>query len=97
VWFINGDFAKSRWLGDALAPVGSAIPAWSDRHVWHGYCWACRPAGGGVVECEEAVAALRASGDRGRLTEALVLCATVLGSRTSSGDHSKPWARHRIC
>ena len=32
----------------------------------------------GVVECEEAVAALRASGDRGRLAEALVLCATVL-------------------
>jgi tetratricopeptide (TPR) repeat protein len=32
----------------------------------------------GVTECEEAVAALRASGDRGRLMEALVLLATAL-------------------
>jgi hypothetical protein len=32
----------------------------------------------GVAGCEGAVAALRASGDRGRLAEALVLCATVL-------------------
>jgi hypothetical protein len=32
----------------------------------------------GVIECEEAVAALRATGDLGRLGEGLVLCATVL-------------------
>jgi predicted ATPase len=82
LWFINGDFAEgARWLGDALRASGQRHPGLgATAHVWHGYCvgMSSSPAAG-VVECEEAVAALRASGDRGRLAEALVLCATVLG------------------
>ena len=82
LWFINGDFAEgARWLGDALGASGQRHPGLgATAHVWHGYCvgMSSSPAAG-VVECEEAVAALRASGDRGLLAEALVLCATVLG------------------
>jgi predicted ATPase/DNA-binding SARP family transcriptional activator len=82
LWFINGDFAEgARWLGDALGASGQRHPGLgATAHVWHGYCvgMSSSPAAG-VVECEEAVVALRAGGDRGRLTEALVLCATVLG------------------
>ena len=81
LWFINGDFAEgARWLGAALGAGGPRRPGLgATAHVWHGYCvgMSSSPVAG-VVECEEAVAALRASGDRGRLTEALVLCATVL-------------------
>ena len=81
LWFINGDFAEgARWLGDALGASGQRHPGLgATARVWHGYCagMSSSPAAG-VVECEEAVAALRASGDRGRLAEALVLCATVL-------------------
>ncbi len=80
LWFINGDFAEgARWLGDALGASGQRHPdLGATARIWHGYCvgMSSSPAAG-VVECEEAVAALRASGDLGRLGEALVLCATV--------------------
>ena len=80
LWFINGDFAEgARWLGDALSASGQRHPGrGATARIWHGYCvgMSSSPAAG-VVECEEAVAALRASGDPGRLREALVLCATV--------------------
>jgi hypothetical protein len=82
LWFINGDFAEgARWLGDALGASGQCYAdLGATAHIWHGYCVGMSSSlAAGVVECEEAVAALRASGDRGRLTEALVLCATVLG------------------
>ena len=48
--------------------------------LWHGYCvsMSTHPEAG-VVECEAAVATLRAGHDRVRLAEALVICATVLG------------------
>ena len=82
LWFIDGDFIEgARWLGDALGAEGQRRPeVGATAHVWHGYCvgMSSSPAAG-VTECEEAVAALRASGDRGRLGEGLVLCATVLG------------------
>jgi tetratricopeptide (TPR) repeat protein len=82
LWFIDGDFVEgARWLGDALGAKGQRRPeVGATAHVWHGYCvgMSSSPAAG-VIECEEAVAALRASGDRGRLGEGLVLCATVLG------------------
>jgi predicted ATPase/DNA-binding SARP family transcriptional activator len=81
LWFIDGDFVEgARWLGDALGAKGQRRPeVGATAHVWHGYCvgMSSSPAAG-VIECEEAVAALRASGDRGRLGEGLVLCATVL-------------------
>ncbi len=80
LWFINGDFAEgARWLGDALGASGQRHPdLGATARIWHGYCvgMSSSPAAG-VAECEEAVAALRASGDPGRLGEALVLCATV--------------------
>jgi predicted ATPase/DNA-binding SARP family transcriptional activator len=81
LWFIDGDFVEgARWLGDALGAKGQRRPeTGATAHVWHGYCvgMSSSPAAG-VIECEEAVAALRASGDPGRLGEGLVLCATVL-------------------
>jgi tetratricopeptide (TPR) repeat protein len=82
LWFIDGDFAEgARWLSDALGANGQCRPeVAATAHVWHGYCvgMSSSPAAG-VLEREEAVAALRASDDRGRLAEALVLCATVQG------------------
>jgi predicted ATPase/DNA-binding SARP family transcriptional activator len=82
LWFINGDFLEgARWLGDALDAEGPRRPeVEATAHLWHGYCvgMSTHPASG-VIECEEAVAALRAGHDRVRLAEALVICATVLG------------------
>ncbi len=82
LWFINGDFLEgARWLGDALDAQGPRRPeVEATAHLWHGYCvgMSTHPASG-VIECEEAVAALRAGHDRVRLAEALVICATVLG------------------
>jgi predicted ATPase/DNA-binding SARP family transcriptional activator len=82
LWFINGDFLEgARWLGDALGAEGPRRPdVEATAHLWHGYCvgMSTSPASG-VIECEQAVAALRAGHDRVRLAEALVICATVLG------------------
>ena len=82
LWFISGDFLEgARWLGDALGAEGPRRPeVAATAHLWHGYCvgMSTSPASG-VIECEEAVAALRAGHDRVRLAEALVICATVLG------------------
>jgi predicted ATPase/DNA-binding SARP family transcriptional activator len=82
LWFIDADFAEgSRWLGAALSTSGPRRPELAAiARVWHGYCvgMSTSPAAG-VTECEEAVAALRAGPDQGRLAEALVLYATVLG------------------
>jgi tetratricopeptide (TPR) repeat protein len=82
LWFINGDFAEgTRWLGDALGANGVRRPDLeATARVWHGYCvgMSSSPAVG-VIECEEAVAVLRAAGSRARLAEALVLYAGVLG------------------
>ena len=82
LWFINGDFLEgARWLGDALGAEGPRRPeVEATARLWHGYCvgMSTHPAAG-VIECEEAVAALRAGHDRVRLAEALVVCATVLG------------------
>jgi predicted ATPase/DNA-binding SARP family transcriptional activator len=82
VWFINGDFLEgARWLGAALGAEGPRRPeVAATARLWHGYCvgMSTSPASG-VIECEGAVAALRAGQDRVRLAEALVVCATVLG------------------
>jgi predicted ATPase/DNA-binding SARP family transcriptional activator len=82
LWFINGDFAEgARWLGDALGAEGHRRPGVrATARLWHGYCvgMSTSPAAG-VLECEEAVAALRTSDDQVRLAEALVVFATVLG------------------
>ena len=82
LWFINGDFAEgARWLGDALGARGPRRPdVAAAAHAWHGYCvgMSSSPAAG-VIECEEAVAALKARDHQGRLAEALVVGATVLG------------------
>ena len=82
LWFINGDFLEgARWLGDALGAEGPRRPeVEATARLWHGYCvgMSTHPASG-VIECEEAVAVLRAGHDRVRLAEALVICATVLG------------------
>ena len=82
LWFINADFLEgARWLGDALRAEGPRRPeVGATAHLWHGYCvgMSTSPASG-VIECEQAVAALRASHDRVRLAEALVIYATVLG------------------
>jgi tetratricopeptide (TPR) repeat protein len=82
LWFINGDFAEgSRWLGDALGVNGVRRPDLeATARVWHGYCvgMSSSPAAG-VIECEEAVAVLRATGSGARLAEALVFYAGVLG------------------
>jgi predicted ATPase/DNA-binding SARP family transcriptional activator len=81
LWYINGDLAEgARWLGDALGAEGPCYPELSaTAHVWHGFfvCMSSSPAAG-IIECEAAVAALRISGDRVRLAEALVVCAAVL-------------------
>jgi predicted ATPase len=82
LWFINGDFAEgARWLGDALGADGARrAELEATARVWHGYCvgMSASPAAG-VVECEQAVAVLRAVGSGARLAEALVLYAAVLG------------------
>jgi len=82
LWFINADFTEgARWLGDALGAEGPRRPeVQATARLWHGYCvgMSTSPAAG-VIECEEAVAALRTSDDQVRLAEALVICATVLG------------------
>ena len=82
LWFINGNFAEgARWLGDALGADGARrAELEATARVWHGYCvgMSASPAAG-VVECEEAVAVLRAAGSGARLAEALVLYAAVLG------------------
>jgi len=82
LWFINGDFLEgARWLGDALGAEGPRrAEVAATAHLWHGYCvgMSTSPAAG-VVECEQAVAALRAGHDRDHLAEALVIYATVLG------------------
>jgi predicted ATPase/DNA-binding SARP family transcriptional activator len=82
LWFINADFLEgARWLGDALGAEGPRRPdVEATARLWHGYCvgMSTNPAAG-VVECEAAVAALRAGQDRVLLAEALVICATVLG------------------
>ena len=81
LWWINTDFAEgARWLGDALGAKGRRrAELAAAAHGWHGYCvgMSSSPAEG-ATECEEAVASLRASSDRGRLADGLVLCATVL-------------------
>ena len=81
LWWITTDFAEgARWLGEALGTNGlgrgerAAI-----AHGWHGYCVGMSSdVAAGVIECEEAVASLRAGDDRDALADALVLCATVL-------------------
>jgi predicted ATPase/DNA-binding SARP family transcriptional activator len=82
LWFINGDFLEgARWLGDALGAEGPRRRELeATGRLWHGYCvgMSTQPASG-VIECEAAVAALRAGHDPVRLAEALVICATVLG------------------
>ena len=81
LWWITTDFAEGvRWLGDAL---GTSGPGRGERaaiaHSWHGYCLGMSSdVAAGVIECEEAVASLRAGDDRDALANALVLCATVL-------------------
>jgi predicted ATPase/DNA-binding SARP family transcriptional activator len=82
LWFINADFlVGARWLGDALGAEGPRRPdVEATARLWHGYCVGMsRNPAAGVVECEAAVAALRAGQDRVLLAEALVICATVLG------------------
>jgi predicted ATPase/DNA-binding SARP family transcriptional activator len=82
LWFINADFLEgARWLGDALGAEGPRRPdVEATAHLWHGYCVGMsRNPAAGVVECEAAVAVLRAGHDRVLLAEALVICATVLG------------------
>ena len=82
LWFINGDYAEgARWLGDALGANGACRPGLeATARVWHSYCvgMSSSPAAG-VIECEEGVAVLRATGSRARLAEALVLYAAVQG------------------
>ncbi|HEY1618192.1 MAG TPA: BTAD domain-containing putative transcriptional regulator [Streptosporangiaceae bacterium] len=81
LWFINGDFSEgARWLDDALGANGPcSAELTATAHAWHGYCvgMSSSPVAA-VIECEEAVAVLRAGDDRGRLAESLVLLATVL-------------------
>ena len=82
LWFITGDFLEgARWLGDVLEAEGPRRPeVEATARLWHGYCVGMsRNPAAGVIECEEAVAALRTGRDRVRLAEALVICATVLG------------------
>ncbi len=82
LWFINADFLEgARWLGDALGAEGPRRPdVEATARLWHGYCVGMsRNPAAGVVECEAAVAVLRAGHDRVLLAEALVICATVLG------------------
>jgi predicted ATPase len=80
LWFVNTDFAEgARWLGNVLGAKGDCRPELrAPARAWHGYCvgMSSSPVAG-VVECDEAVVALRSGGDRVRLAEALVLGATV--------------------
>jgi predicted ATPase/DNA-binding SARP family transcriptional activator len=81
LWWITTDFAEGvRWLGDALGTNGPGRGELAAiAHGWHGYCVGMSSnVAAGVIECEEAVANLRAGDDRGGLADALVLCATVL-------------------
>ncbi len=81
LWWITTDFAEgTRWLGDALDVKGARRGELAaTAHRWHGYCVAMSSdVAAGVIECEEAVASLRAGEDRDALADALVLCATVL-------------------
>ncbi len=81
LWFVNSDFAEgARWLASALGAEGKGrAELHATALVWHGYCvgMSFSPAAG-VVECEEAIAALRRRGDPIRLAEALLLGASVL-------------------
>ena len=81
LWFVNSDFAEgARWLASALGAEGKhRAELHATTLVWHGYCvgMSLSPAAG-VVECEEAIAVLRPSGDPIRLAEALLLGASVL-------------------
>ena len=67
LWFINTDFARRSALArlTRLARRGRRPELEATAHAWHGYCvgMSSSPAAG-VIECEEAVAALRASDDR---------------------------------
>ena len=67
-------------LGDALGAEGERRPqVAATAKAWHGYClgMSSGPAAG-VLECGEAVAALRPAADPLRLVEALELWAAVL-------------------
>ena len=81
LWFVNSDFAEgARWLASALDGEGIRhAELHATALVWHGYCvgMSFSPAAA-VVECDEAIAVLRHSGDPVRLTEALLLGASVL-------------------
>ena len=81
LWWINTDLAEgARWLADALGTNGPRRGELAaTAHSWHGYCvgMSASPAAG-AIECEQAVADLRASDDPDYLAETLVLCATVL-------------------
>jgi predicted ATPase len=80
LWFVNTDFAEgARWLGSVLGAEGDCRPELrATARAWHGYCvgMSSSPATG-VLECEEAIVALRSGRDRVRLAEALVLGATI--------------------
>ena len=80
LWFVNTDFAEgARWLGSVLGAKGDCRPELrAPVQAWHGYCvgMSSSPVAG-VVDCDEAVVALRSGGDRVRLAEALVLGATI--------------------
>ena len=81
LWFVNSDFAEgARWLASALSAEGKRrAELHATAQVWHGYFVgiSSSPASG-VVECDQAIVALRPGGDRVRLAEALLLGATVL-------------------
>jgi tetratricopeptide (TPR) repeat protein len=82
LWFITGDFAEgTRWLGDALGADGvRRAELEATARVWHGYCVGMSAShAAGIIECEQAVAVLRAAGSGARLAEALVLYGEVLG------------------
>ena len=81
LWWINTDFAEgARWLADALGTEGPRRGELAaTAHSWHGYCvgMSSSPAAG-AIECEQAVADLRASDGPGGLANGLVFCAAVL-------------------
>jgi tetratricopeptide (TPR) repeat protein len=81
LWFVNSDFAEgARWQASAMEAEGARrAELHATALVWHGYCigMSFSPSAG-VVECEEAIATLRQSGDPVRLAEALLLGASVL-------------------
>jgi predicted ATPase/DNA-binding SARP family transcriptional activator len=80
LWFVNTDFAEgARWLGSVLGAKGDCRPELrAPVQAWRGYCvgMSSSPVAG-VVDCDEAVVALRSGGNRVRLAEALVLGATI--------------------